>query len=306
MSRLAAAAVSALVATIGMAVPATVAQIPEASSGTGQEAAVAWPTGDELRRDLQTIGFVFRVDGATGDWFGWAPPVDATTVPAVQVDGAGTTAAAASFELLLIGGDPSLPLTAYMEVASRLPLRPSDVDRARRFVVEDLLQAPPETLESCYVSDWERGAALVTVDAETTTARLHLAEDARAIEAFAASVPDDAECAELIPSEVAAELGDPSSERVSIAMRAAGSFDPAEVELTGALVTVVLTFTNESAVEQTLTFEAPLEASTGPVEPAGTRLIVVRQLQPGEYPFFSEADPDGLRGTLRIEEPRAD
>jgi hypothetical protein len=68
-------------------------------------------------------------------------------------------------------------------------------------------------------------------------------------------------------------------------------------------VTVVLTFRNESDVEQSLTFAEPLESSTGPVDAGATRLIVVRQLEPGTYPFFSDADPDVLRGSLEIEAP---
>ena len=37
------------------------------------DGSVAWPSGDELRRDLQGIGFTFRVDRDSGDWLGWAP-----------------------------------------------------------------------------------------------------------------------------------------------------------------------------------------------------------------------------------------
>jgi Cupredoxin-like domain len=280
---------------------------PDPSPMTDQPAArLAWPTGDELRRELQEIGFVFRIDGTTGDWLGWTPPASLDDLPAMVLDGAGTDPAIATFDFQLIEGDPSLPLTAYLEVASRLPLEPRDTDRARRFIVDDLLEAPPETLEPCYVTDWERGVVLVTVDTETTTAHARVAPD---LDALGAVDPidsaDPADCAPLVPSEIAALLGDPSSERVTIVMDGQGAFEPAEVTLTGALVTVVLTFRNGSTVEQSLTFEAPLDASTGPVEPGGTRLIVVRQLQPDRYRFFSDSAPDEVRGTLIILAPDA-
>jgi hypothetical protein len=258
-----------------------------------------WPTGDALRRDLQDIGFIFRIDGPTGDWLGWPPLAVASDAPALDLDGAGTDAAVAGFDLALIGADPSLALTAFFEVATRLPLDPTDVEGVRRFVVEDLLQTPPETLEGCYATDWDRGAALITVDSETTIARLMVAETVDDLD-----TAELLDCASLIPSEVAAALGDPSSERVSITLGGDPlAFDPPDVELEGALVTVVLTFRNESDVEQSLTFAEPLESSTGPVDAGATRLIVVRQLEPGTYPFVSDADPDVLRGSLEIEAP---
>jgi len=181
---------------------------------------------------------------------------------------------------------------------------PGDIERARRFVVEDLLKLPPETLEPCYVTDWERGAVLVSIEAETSSARITLAETAPPLAATLAEEADLADCAPLIPSEIAAELGDSVSERVTIAMVGdPAAFEPSDVTIEGALVTVVLTFRNDSDSEQTLTFADPLDSTTGPVAPGDIRLIVVRELQAGEYPFFSETDPDGLRGTIRIESP---
>jgi len=258
-----------------------------------------WPTGDELRYELQQIGFVFRIDRDSGDWKGWAPRAGSEEAAALLLGGAGTIDATATFDFPLLEGDPDdtdSALTAYMEVAARLPLDPADVERARRFVVEDLLQDPPEILEPCYATDWERGALVATIDEETTTARLLLTSE-----------DETADCVPLIPAEVAALLGDPSTERLSIGMGGDPiAFDPSEVTLEGALVTLVLTFRNDSTIEQTLTFEAPLESDTGLVAPGDVKLIVVRQLQPGEYAFHSETAPDDLRGTIGIEAPSAD
>lgn len=280
--------------------------------------AVAWPSGDELRRDLQDIGFTFRIERDSGDWLGWVPRAAINEAPALRLDGTGTLDAAAAFDFELLGGDLAsmdvdATLTAFMEVAARLPLDPADVEQARRFVVDDLLTEPPELLEPCYLTDWERGAVLATVDGETGAARVRVASSTDAAEADAGGTEairseaglDVADCAPLIPAEVTAELGDPRTERLTIAITAAepGGFEPAEVTLEGALVTLVLTFRNDSTIEQALTFEAPLEASTGPVAPGEVRLIVVRQLAPGEYPFFSETDPDALRGVIRVEAP---
>lgn len=285
-----------------------------------------WPTGDDLRRDLQDIGFVFRVGHVSGDWLAWVPGAALSDAPALRLDGAGTREAMAAFDFALLAGDSPGPdadaaLTAFMEVTARLPLVPTDVERARRFVVDDLLTEPPELLERCYASDWDRGFALATIDEEGAVARLRVASSAQAarttstegvgpeaMEAGAVELPADldlADCEALMPAEVIAELGDPSTERFTIAMTSAATpaFEPAQLTFEGVLVTLVLTFRNDSAVEQTLTFEAPLQATTGPVEPGGVRLIVVRQLPPGDYPFFSESDPDGLEGLIRIEAP---
>ncbi len=276
----------------------SVAQSPSPEPAPSS-APAPWPTGDELRYELQQIGFVFRVDRDSGDWNGWAPRAGSGEAAALLLGGAGTTDATATFDFPLLDGDPDetdSALTAYMEVVARLPLDPADVERARRFVVEDLLVDPPEILEPCYTTDWERGALVATIDEETTTARLRLTSEEEAVD-----------CAPLIPAEVAAKLGDPSTERLTIGMGGDPiAFDPSEVTLEGALVTLVLTFRNDSTAEQTLTFESPLESDTGLVAPGDVKLIVVRQLQPGEYPFHSETAPDDFRGVIRIEEPSAD
>ncbi len=188
MSRISAAVLLAISATmfacpvLAQSPEPVLAQSPGPVLAQSPEPAPPWPTGDELRRELQEIGFVFRIDGATGDWSAWAPPFQAADAPAMELAGAGTRPAAATFEMVLIDADPSLALTAWMEVASRLPLALADVDRARRFIVEDLLEDPPETLEPCYTTDWARGAVLISVDTETTTARLSIAEDVSALD----------------------------------------------------------------------------------------------------------------------------
>jgi hypothetical protein len=272
----------------------------------------AWPIGDELRRGLQQIGFAFQVDAQSGDWLGWAPRSVVGEDPALGLDGAGTMPAVATFEFGLLDRDPAAVLTAFLEVSARVPVTPRDVEQMRRFVVDDLLEAPPELLEPCYITDWERGAALVSVDADGGIARLRLGESAAAaagsdLGAGADLAIDTTECAPLIPEAVAAVLGDPSSERLTITLGGdASAFEPADVTLQGALVTVVLTFRNDSAVERSLTFDEPLASSTGPVAPGEAKLIVVRQLEPGTYPFSSDTSPDALRGTLRIEAPTLD
>jgi hypothetical protein len=283
-----------------MVASAVVAQEP---SPTAQSTLRPWPTGDALRTELQDIGFTFRIAGDSGDWLGWAPRAAEAETPALGLDSAGTGEATATFEFDLLDGDPGPALTGYMEVASRLPLRPGDVDQARRFILEDLLVDPPAILEPCYVSDWKRGALFVSVDLEANAARLQLAPSDAALE-----MPEDVEvedCAALLPSEVAdelAKLGEPSTERLSIGMSGdPAAFEPTDVALQGALVTLVLTFRNDTAAEQTLTFEQPLRSSTGPVAPGDLKLIVVRQLEPGEYPFYSESSAEGLRGVVRIE-----
>ena len=68
-------------------------------------------------------------------------------------------------------------------------------------------------------------------------------------------------------------------------------------------MTLVLTFRNDSATEQSLTFAAPLESDTGPVPPGEVKLIVVRQLTPGDYPFFSRSDPEAMTGVVRVTKP---
>ena len=54
-------------------------------------------------------------------------------------------------------------------------------------------------------------------------------------------------------------------------LRPRGEFRAHRGYLEGTLVTVILTFRNDSAAEQSLTFEAPLEADTGPVDPGERR-----------------------------------
>jgi len=276
---------------------------PVSTMSNGQP--TAWPTGDQMRRELQQIGFAFRVDRDTGDWSGWAPRASVVESAALRLDGAGSQPAAASFGFALLGGDPlggdvDAALTALMEVAARLPLDPADIESARRFVVDDLLTEPTELLEPCYVSDWDRGAALVTVDAESGDARLYVSSEDGAQDV--ASDIDLEACVPLVPAEVVALAEDPSTERLTVSMAPGEppAFDPAEVTIEGALVTLVLTFRNDSASEQTLTFEAPLEATTGPVAPGEVKLIVVRRLPPGEYPFYGEPDRDAPRGLIRI------
>lgn len=288
-----------------MVASGVVAQEPSPSA---QPTPQPWPSGDSLRAELQVIGFTFRIAGDSGDWLGWAPRASDAEEPALGLDSAGTTEAAATFELELIDGDPGPVLTGYMEVASRLPLQPSDVEGSRRFILEDLLVDAPALLEPCYVTDWDRGALFVSVDPEVNVASLQLAPSVSALDP-----PEDvdpADCAALLPSEVAdelAKLGDPSTERLTIAMSGDPAvFEPADVLLEGALVTLVLTFRNDSSAEQTLTFEAPLASTTGPVAPGDVKLIVVRQLEPGEYAFYSESDAEGLRGVVRIEPPLPD
>jgi hypothetical protein len=274
---------------------------PTPPPGEELSALAPWPSGDRLRRDLQVIGFTFRIDEEDGDWVGWAPLADGSEGPALRLDSAGTDPAVATFELELIGADAGPALTAYMEMASRLPLHPADSERTRRFILDDLLVAPPELLESCYLTDWKRGVAVVTVDSEIQTARIQVAESQGALEA---ADLDGAACMPLMPTEVAARLGDPSTERLTIGLGGdAAGFDPAEVTVEGALVTLVLTFRNDSAAEQTLTFESPPGTSTGPVAPGGMKLIVVRQLEPGDYPFFSESNPVELRGSVSVATP---
>lgn len=306
-----------VLASFVAAAPAA-AQSPAPAAAQSPAPAPDWPSGDELRRSLQDIGFAFRIERDSGDWIGWAPRASTNEAPALRLGGAGTQDAIAAFDLALLGGGQAgagvdATLTAFMEVAARLPLDPNDVEQARRFVVDDLLTEPPELLEPCYASAWDRGFVLATVDDETAAARVFMASSSEAAEADVVGSDvaiseadfDLAECAPLIPSEVVAELEDPSTERLTIAMTGdeVGGFEPAEVTLQGALVTLVLTFRNDSAVEQSLTFAAPLEASTGPVASGEVRLIVVRQLQPGDYPFFSDTDPDGATGSIRIETP---
>jgi len=305
------AALIALMSTPALALSPTPSAGPVASPSVDPAPTVsngppaAWPTGDQMRRELQQIGFAFRVDRDTGDWSGWAPRASVVESAALRLDGAGRQPAAVTFGFALLGGDPlggdiDAALTAMMEVAARLPLDPADVESARRFIVDDLLAEPPELLESCYVSDWDRGAALVAVDTESADARLYLGSEAGAHGAGVDIHPEA--CVPLVPAEVVALAEDPSTERLTVRIAPGESavFEPAEVTIEGALVTLVLTFRNDSTSEQALTFDQPLDATTGSVAPGGVKLIVVRQLPPGEYPFHGESEADAPRGLIRI------
>ena len=67
-------------------------------------------------------------------------------------------------------------------------------------------------------------------------------------------------------------------------------FDPIETVVEGSLVTLVLTFRNETSDDQSLTFET--------VTGSGTDIVA-----PGEYAIYSETDPEAIRGIIRIVEP---
>lgn len=271
-----------------------------------------WPSGDDLRRQLQAIGFAFRVDRDSGDWSGWAPLATSDEASALSLDGSGSDPAVASFDFDLLadsaqGADIDGTLTAMMEVVTRLPLDSADREHLRQFVVDDLLTEPPELLEPCYDIARAALAVHVNVDTESGLARLRLAPDAASLELDAEASAEPTECAPLEPSVEGPQPGDPSSERLTIGTSndATTMFAPSEATLEGALVTVILTFRNDSATTQSLTFETPLGADTGPVPPGEVKLIVVRQLEPGDYPFYSSADPSGMTGRIRVIEPES-
>lgn len=83
-------------------------------------------------------------------------------------------------------------------------------------------------------------------------------------------------------------------------------FDPIETVVEGSLVTLVLSFRNETSDEQSLTFETVTGKGTDTVAPGEAKLIVVRRLPPGEYAIYSETDPEAIRGSIRIVEPGTD
>ena len=268
--------------------------------------APSWLTGDELRRELQIIRFDFRVDGNSGDWLGWPPRAGSGEAPAFSLDGEGTLPAAATFELPLLG-DIGPALTALAEVSTRLPIEERDIAQARRFIIDDLLEASPALLESCYISDWDTGALLVDIDAETALAELRLAPNAARLRSASDGSSDLAGCAPLIPAEVVAILGDPVSERVTLTITGLPAMlEPAEITATGPVVTLILTVANDTGTEQTITFDPPLDVTTGPVEPGGLKLIVIRELEPGVYPFSSDSAMGSIEGSVRIEPPTAD
>ena len=273
------------------------------------DGSVAWPSGDELRRELQDIGFIFRVDRDSGDWLAWAPRASIDEEPAATLDGAGSEPAGVrlGFELLQTGSREADvdALTALMEVTARLPVAPARADRLRRFAVDDLLVTAPLALEPCYASVAGDGAVLIAVDQETGAATIHLASAPSRLDVDA-ELDLDA-CAPIAPSSEGPEPGEPTSERITIV--AAGEpamFDPVETVVEGSLVTLVLSFRNQTSDVQSLTFETGAESSTDLVAPGEAKLIVVRRLPPGEYAIYSEADPEAIRGIIRIVEPATD
>lgn len=291
----------------------TVAQVPAPSPSP--MARPSWPSGDQLRRGLQEIGFVFRVARDSGDWLGWAPRASVVESSALSLGGDGATGATVAFtfrllETDLLGADIDAALTALMEVVSRLPLDVDDAARLRRFVIDELLTEPPEVLEPCYVRASEKGATIVVVESESGVATVRIGPDLDALElddidaSFEADF-DPGTCAPIAASADERALGEPSSVRLTVGTTSGAepAFEPPETALDGSLVTVVLTFRNDSTAVQSLTFEAPLEADTGPVAPGELKLIVVRQLEPGVYAFFSSSDPARMRGLLRISLP---
>ena len=163
-------------------------------------------------------------------------------------------------------------------------------------------------LEACYARIDESGAVLISVDAEAGTATIRLAVDQAALGLAVAL--DFSTCAPIASSDGPAP-GEPSSERLTVGTTtgAEPAYDPAEPVLQGELVTVVLTFHNDSSSVQSLTFEGPLEADTGPVQPGELKLIVVRQLEPGAYAFYSSGavsssgSASTMQGVLHIEAP---
>ena len=271
---------------------------------------VAWPSGDELRRELQDIGFTFRVARDSGDWLGWAPRASITEAPAVTLGGAGSEEARVRFDFELLqagssGADVDAALTALMEVAARLPVAPARADRMRRFVVDDLLATAPLALEPCYASITGDGAVLIAIDRETGATTIELASSASRLD-IDAELDLDA-CAPIAPASDGPAPGEPTAERITIV--AAGEpamFDPIETVVEGSLVTLVLTFRNETSDDQSLTFETATGSSTGLVAPGEGKLIVVRRLPPGEYAISSETDPQAMRGLVRIVEPATD
>jgi hypothetical protein len=268
---------------------------------------VAWPSGDALRRELQDIGFTFRLEGDSGDWLGWAPRASIVEAPAITLGGAGSEDAGVrlSLELLqadLFGGDVDAALTALMEVAARLPLNPARTDRMRRFVVDDLLVTAPLALEPCYASIAEDGAVVIAIDQETGATTIDLASSPSRLD-IDAELDLDA-CAPIAPSSDGPTAGEPTLERITIAVAGEPAmFDPVETVVEGSAVTLILTFRNETSDDQSLTFETVTGSGTDIVAPGEVKLIVVRRLPPGEYAIYSQTDPEAIRGTLRIVEP---
>jgi hypothetical protein len=157
-------------------------------------------------------------------------------------------------------------------------------------------------LEPCYASIADEGAVLIAIDQETGAATIELASSPSRLD-IDAEFDLDA-CAPIAPSTDGPAPGEPRSERITIV--AAGEpamFDPIETVVEGSLVTLVLTFRNETSDEQSLTFETDTGSSTDIVAPGEVKLIVVLRLPPGEYAIYSETDPEAIRGIIRIVEP---
>lgn len=302
-----------LVATLALPVSAQergpAPSSPEPSPADG----VTWPSGDELRRELQEIGFTFRVERDSGDWLGWAPRASIVESPAVTLGGAGSEDAGVRLrfqlqQIELFGSDVDAALTALLEIAARLPLAPDRTDRLRRFVVDDLLVTAPLDLGPCYADVAEDGTVLITIDEETGGSTIDLASAPDRLD-IDAELDLDA-CAPIAPTEPTEQTsdgpspGDATSERITIvASGAPPMFDPIETVIEGSLVTLVLTFRNDTSDDQSLTFDMDGGSSTGLVGPGEVKLIVVPRLSNGEYGIFSERDPEAIRGVISIVEP---
>jgi hypothetical protein len=283
---------------------------------TASASPTAWPTGDELRRGLQLIGFSFRVDRVAREWRGWAPTFALDRPPSVRlgVDGRGPAWAAFEIDLLAVEAravDVESTLTAFLEVLARVPLPGAEATRLFTFVGTDLLTLSPEQLEACAVARLPSGLAVIRVDQATGLASLLIAQAADARDAEA----DLDGCVPLRPRTLGPAPGSLITERLTVVATDPDTlepdagpaletgFDPAEPTVEGSLVTVVLLFRNDASVEHTLTFDGAVSADSGPVGPGEERLLVLRRLEPGDYPFFSATEPDAMRGVLRIVPP---
>lgn len=279
---------------------------PPPSPATAVAAPEDWPSGDALRRDLQDIGFAFRIDRDTGDWLGFAPRATPVEAPALALGSDGDAPAWARFtfetlEVDLFGGDVDAALTAFVEVASRTPLPGERVRTAFRFLADELLVEAPILQEPCYASADDRGAIVIRLDPETGSASVLLAATPEAHP----DGEDIEDCARIALTDPDREPGTARSERLTIAIADDG-LDPSEVVLEGALVTLILTVRNDSATERSLAFAPPLEAATGPIPPGGSTLIVIRRLEPGDYPLADPAAPDDVAGVVRVVLPEAE
>ncbi len=298
-------------AALAVALTLTVAAAPvaaqDATPAADQASETAWPTADALRRDLQAIGFSFRIDRSSGDWLGWAPragPLEGHAIT-LSSDTASPTWARLAFETLetdLLGGDIDSALTAMREVAASTPLPAVAIDRAFRFIVDDLLVEVPVLQASCYATRTQGGDIVIRLDTETGAASVLLADSASG---HPDAISDD-ECGPIGPRtaerEAEASSSAARSERLTVTATGGGGFEPAEATFDGPRVTLVLTFVNEDDVARSMTFDAPLEAATGSIEPGGSTLIIVSRLEVGDHAFGDAAG----EGIVRIVEPSAD